>query len=39
MYRSNRPGFGGGAFDPWSLLLLVPLIWLARRHRAHAKPA
>jgi Ca-activated chloride channel family protein len=39
MYRSNRPGFGGGALDGLSVLLLVPLAWLALRRRANAKAA
>ena len=39
MYRNNRPGFGGGAFDPWSVLLLVPLVWLVLRRRAPAMSA
>jgi Ca-activated chloride channel family protein len=34
MYTSSRPSFGGGgsgggALDPWSLLLLLPLAWVA----------
>jgi Ca-activated chloride channel family protein len=34
MYSSNRPGHsGGGALDPWNLLLLMPLTWLALRRR------
>jgi Ca-activated chloride channel family protein len=31
MYSSNRPHFGGsggGALDGWSLILLLPLLWL-----------
>ena len=32
MYSSNRPshgGSGGGALDPWTVLLLLPLAWVA----------
>jgi len=32
MYASNRPshsGNGGGALDPWTVLLVLPLAWLA----------
>jgi Ca-activated chloride channel family protein len=32
MYSSNRPshgGSGGGALDPWAVLLLLPLAWVA----------
>jgi Ca-activated chloride channel family protein len=34
MYTSSRPSFGGGgsgggALDPWTLLLLLPLAWVA----------
>ncbi len=38
MYSSNRPhfggGHGGGALDGWSLLLLLPLVWLSLSGRA-----
>jgi Ca-activated chloride channel family protein len=38
MYTSSRPSFGGGALDAWSLLLLLPLAWVAitARKRSHA---
>jgi Ca-activated chloride channel family protein len=30
MYSSNRPGHSGsGALDPWTVLLLLPLAWVA----------
>ncbi len=29
-----RSGDGGGATGPWTLVLLLPLLWLARRKRA-----
>lgn len=33
MFNSNRPsysgGSGGGALDPWTMLVLLPLVWLA----------
>ena len=34
MYSSNRPGHSGsGALDGWTLLLLLPVAWLAWRRR------
>lgn len=35
MYQKSRPSFGhgGGALDAWSLLLLLPLVWLLVRRR------
>ena len=34
MYKSPRPSFsGGGALDAWTLVLLLPLIWLGWRQR------
>ncbi len=43
MYTSSRPSFGGGgsgggALDAWSLLLLLPLVWVtwSMRKRSHA---
>ncbi|MEJ2455179.1 MAG: VIT and VWA domain-containing protein [Candidatus Thiodiazotropha sp.] len=37
MYTTNRPhfggGHGGGALDVWSLLLLLPLVWLSLNGR------
>jgi len=34
MYSSNRPSHrGGGALDTWTLLLLLPLVWLTLRQR------
>lgn len=37
MYNTPRPHFGGGsgggALDPWSLLLLLPLVWLTLNRR------
>mgnify|MGYP001823871246 FL=1 len=34
MYSSNRAGFSGtGALDAWTLLLLLPLVWIMVRHR------
>ena len=38
MYSSSRASHsGGGALDVWTLLLLLPLVWLAmRRHRSAA---
>ena len=35
MYQTPRPSFGkgGGALDAWSLLLLLPLLWLVVRGR------
>ena len=40
MYSSNRPGHsGGGALDPWTLLLLMPLTWLALRRRSSPESA
>ena len=34
MYRSQRPSHSGsGAIDAWSILLLIPLIWLVLRRR------
>ena len=43
MYPTTRPSFGGGgsgggALDPWSLLLLLPLAWvvISTRRRSHA---
>ena len=37
MYAEQRPshGNGGGAFDPWMLLLLLPLMLLQLRTRKH----
>lgn len=42
LFSGSRPGFGngGGALDPWSLLLLLPLAWIglrARRRVARAR--
>jgi len=38
MYSSNRASHNGsGAFDVWTLLLLLPLIWLTWRHRQTLK--
>jgi Ca-activated chloride channel family protein len=35
MYSSNRASHsGGGALDAWTLLLFLPLVWLALRRRA-----
>ena len=41
MFNSNRPSYGGssggGALDPWTMLVLLPLVWLAavsRRRKA-----
>jgi hypothetical protein len=33
MFSGNRPGHssGGGAVGPFGLLLVLPLVWLARR--------
>ena len=37
MYKSPRPSFsGGGALDAWTLVLLLPLIWLGWRQRRPA---
>jgi Ca-activated chloride channel family protein len=34
MYSSNRAGHNGsGALDAWTLLLLLPLVWLTWRRR------
>lgn len=35
MYQKSRPSFskGGGALDAWTLLLLLPLVWLVMRQR------
>lgn len=34
MYSSNRAGFSGsGALDAWTLLLLLPLVWITVHHR------
>ncbi len=34
MYKSSRPSHsGGGALDAWSLLLLLPIVWLTLRQR------
>jgi hypothetical protein len=35
MYQGSRAGHsGGGAWDAWTVLLLLPLLWLSlRRHR------
>ena len=34
MYTSNRASHNGsGALDGWTLLLLLPLVWLTRRHQ------
>jgi Ca-activated chloride channel family protein len=34
MYRSSRASHsGGGALDPWSLLVLLPLAWVLMRRR------
>ncbi len=34
MYNSSRPSHsGGGALDVWSLLLLLPIVWLTLRQR------
>ncbi|WP_456406425.1 VIT and vWA domain-containing protein [Thiolapillus sp.] len=39
MYQNSRPSFsrGGGALDAWSLLLLLPLVWLVVRRRDGAQ--
>lgn len=34
MVGGSRPSHGGGAFDGWTLLMLLPLGWLAYRHRS-----
>lgn len=40
MFNSNRPsysgGSGGGALDPWTMLVLLPLVWLAVVNRRRA---
>lgn len=42
MFNSNRPSYsgssGGGALGPWTILALLPLVWLvvANRRREHA---
>ena len=35
MYQTTRPSFGkgGGALDAWSLLVLLPLVWLVLHRR------
>jgi Ca-activated chloride channel family protein len=39
MYNTPRPSFshGGGAFDAWTVLLLLPLLWLGLRRAAPAE--
>lgn len=38
MYTSNQASHssGGGALDPWTLLMLLPLLWVMRRARVTA---
>lgn len=36
MYHNPRPSHGGGSFDALAVLMLLPLVWLAMRHRADA---
>lgn len=34
-FSQVRPGVGGGALGPWVLLVLLPLLFMRRRERAH----
>lgn len=36
MYASPRPSHGNGSLDGWTLLMLLPLVWLALRQRTAA---